>query len=97
MKNKYETFTYETEVIVEGKPYIVSGKLEATLVDEGIGEYEFWGSIGTDHYYVWELEDYDVDVIDETETTVEDEKLLRDIYEVFEEKAQSYLCEQDVD
>lgn len=97
MKNKYETFTYETEVIVKGKPYIVSGKLEAILVDEGIGEYEFWGAIGTDHRYEWELENYDVDVIDETETTVEDEKLLKDIYEVFEEKAQAYLCEQDID
>lgn len=97
MKNKYETFTYETEVIVDGKSYIVSGTLEASIVDDGIGDYEYWGARDTDHYYVWDLDDYNVDVTDENENEVDDEKLLKEIYSAFEDKAQSYLSEKEID
>jgi hypothetical protein len=97
MKNKHETFTYETEVEIDEKTYFISGTLDASIVDDGIGEYEFWGARATDHYYVWELDDYNVDVVDEDENEVEDDKLLKEIYSVFEEKAQSYLSELEVD
>jgi len=97
MKKKYDTFTFETEVEVDGNIYFVSGKLEAEIVDNGIGEYEFWGARATDHYYEWELNDYNVDVVDEDENEIEDDKLLKQIYSEFEEKAQSYLSELDVD
>jgi hypothetical protein len=97
MKNKYETFTYETEIEVNEITYFVSGTLDASIVDNGIGDYEFWGARGTDHYYQWELDDYNVDVVDEDENEIEDDKLLKEIYSAFEEKAQSYLSELDVD
>jgi hypothetical protein len=58
------TTDYETEVVVDGNPYAVACELELEVIDDGIGGYEYWGSKGTDHNYVWDLIDYSYDAYD---------------------------------
>ena len=55
---------YETEVIIDGIPYSVACELELEVIDEGIGGYEYWGSKGNDHHYVWDLANYSFEAFD---------------------------------
>lgn len=91
-------FTYTTTVVIDSKTYTVHGTLEAQVVDDGIGHFEYWGSHGVDHNYCYDLEDYEIDgVEDDNGNEVTDKQLIKRIAEAYEEKANAYLYDLPVE
>ena len=88
---------YETEVIVDGLTYSVACELELEVVDEGIGGYEYWGSKGTDHNYVWDLADYSFEAYDDKNNLVEDLVLKLKVAYAVEKKILNYISELPVE
>jgi hypothetical protein len=88
---------YETEVIIDGIPYAVACELELEVVDEGIGGYEYWGSKGTDHHYVWDLANYSFEAYDDKENLVEDLVLKVKIAFAVEKKILNYISELPIE
>jgi hypothetical protein len=91
------TTDYETEVIIDGLPYAVSCELELEVVDDGIGGYEYWGSKGTDHHYVWDLSNYSYDAYDSDGNEVTDLVLKVKIGLAVENKIFKYIAELPIE
>jgi hypothetical protein len=90
--------TYTTTVVIDSKQYTVHGTLEAQVIDDGIGSYEYWGSKGVDRNYCYELEDYEIDgVEDEDGKEIADNELIKRIAEVYQDKAVAYLYDLPVE
>lgn len=88
---------YETDVIVDGITYSVACELELEVVDDGIGSYEYWGSKGTDHNYVWDLVDYTFEAYDDKGNHVEDLSLKVKIAKAVQTKIFNYISELPVE
>ena len=88
---------YETEVIVDGLTYSVACELELEVVDDGIGDYEYWGSKGTDHNYTWDLVDYSFEAYDDKNNLIEDLVLELKVAFAVEKKILNYIAELPVE
>lgn len=88
---------YETEVIIDGIPYSVACELELEVVDEGIGGYEYWGSKGTDHHYVWDLADYSFEAYDDKGNHIEHLPTKVKIAFAVEKKILNYISELPIE
>lgn len=88
---------YATSVEIDGIYYDVICDLELEVIDDGIGGYEYWGSKGTDHNYVWDLVEYTFEAYDDKGNHIDNLVLKVKIANAVEKKIFNYISELPIE